>query len=168
MRVVQQLLDAGFVTHATSEDTVAVEKDTQRLGLGEVAASGTLKARTKQTASLGDAVGPMDFRQSGRGIERGDDGLLQLAQPITACGDGFDHRNTKPLSQKVHINANAIPLRGVTLVQSDQCRNTQLRALRDKQEIALEIGRIEHKDQQVRLLQSPPPAEHIHHHPLVI
>ena len=101
---------------------------------------------------MGNAIGPMDFRESRRGIDRRDDSLLQLPEPITASGDGFDHRHTKPLRQEIHIDANAIALRGITLVQSDQCRNTQLRALRDKQEIALEICRIEDKDQQVRLL----------------
>ena len=165
---IQQLLHAGFVTHATGEDAVAVEKDAQRLGLGEVAASCALKTRTEQSAAVSDAVGPVNFGKSGRGIERGNDSPLQLLEPVSACGDGFHDRDAEPLRQQVHIDANAIPLRGVALIEGDQRRDTQLRTLGDKKQVALEICGIEHKDQQIRLLQSPTPSEHIHHHPLVV
>ena len=165
---IQQLLHAGFVTHAAGKDAVAVEKDAQRLGLCEVAASSPLKTRTEQSATVGDAVWPVNFGKSGRGIERGDDGPLQLLEPIAACGDGFHDRDAEPLGKQVHIDTNAISFRGVALVQGDQRRDTQLRALRDKKQVALEVCGIEHKDQQVRLLQSPTPSEHIHHHPLVV
>ena len=165
---IEQLLHAGFVAHSAGEDAVAVEKDAQRLGLGEVCVSSALKTRTEQSAAMSDAIGPMNFGKSGRSVERVDDGPLQLLEPIPACGDSFHDRDAEPLGEQVHIDADAISFRGVALVQGDQRGDAQLRALRDKKKVALEICGIEHKDQQVRLLQSPAPSEHIHHDPLVV
>ena len=168
VRSIEQLSNAGFVAHAAGENTVAIEKNTQRLGLAELAASRALKTCAEKTAAVGDAFRPVDFWQNGRRIQRGNDGLFQILQTITARGDGFDHRHTKPLRQEIDLDANTIALGGVALVQSDQGRNAQFRALGDKEEVALEICGIKDKDQKVRLLKTPPPSEHIHHHPLVI
>ena len=168
VRSIEQLSNAGFVAHATGENTVAIEKNTQRLGLTELAASRALKTCAEKTAAVGDAFRPMDFRQDRRRIQRGNDGLFQILQTIPASGDGFDHRHTKPLRQQIDMDANTIALGGVALVQSDQGGNAQLRALRDKKQVAFEICRIKDKNQKVWLLQAPPPSEHIHDHPFVV